>query len=121
MYLTKNCLSFLNHRSVIIFKLLSIAKIANIFELLTRIGKQFYYSLSFYFIMVYVNNSAIHFLTFLVLSIFLLTFIESMLENLNDVVCLSFLSNEEDTVIFYDNDNDTIENFIYFSVMEDKP
>ena len=29
-------------------------------------------------------------------------------------------SNEGDTDIFYDDDNDTIENFISFSVMEDK-
>ena len=42
------------------------------------------------------------------------------MENLNDIVCLSFLSNEGDTNIFYKNENDTIETFIYFAVMEDK-
>ena len=30
------------------------------------------------------------------------------MENVNDVVYWSFLSNEGDTDIFYDNDNDTI-------------
>ena len=40
--------------------------------------------------------------------------------NVNDVVCLSFLSNEGNTDIFYDNENDTIETFNLFSVMEDK-
>ena len=29
------------------------------------------------------------------------------------------LSNEGDTYIFYDNDNDTIETLIYFAVIED--
>ena len=48
------------------------------------------------------------------------TFIESILEIVNDVVCLSFLSNEGDTDILYDNDNDTIETFVSFAVMEDK-
>ena len=60
------------------------------------------------------QNSAIHVLTFLFLFIFFFTFIESILENLNDVVCLSFLSNEGDTDMFYDDDNDTIENLCLF-------
>ena len=42
------------------------------------------------------------------------------MEDVNDVVSLQFLSNEGDTEIFYDNDNDAIESFIYFAVMEDK-
>ena len=42
------------------------------------------------------------------------------MENVNDVVCLLFLSYEEDTYIFYDNENDTIGTFIYFAVMEDE-
>ena len=50
----------------------------------------------------------------------LFTLIESILENVHDVVCLSFLSNEGDTDIFYKNYNDTIETFIYFAMMEDK-
>ena len=51
MYLTKNCLPFLNRWSVGIFKVLSINKLENIFELLTSIGKPFHYSLlsSFYY------------------------------------------------------------------------
>ena len=49
-----------------------------------------------------------------------LTLIESIFENLNDVVFLLFLSNEVYTDIFYDNNTDTIETFIYFAVMEDK-
>ena len=43
-----------------------------------------------------------------------------MLENVNDVLCLSFLSNEGDTYIFDKNENDTIETFISFAVMKDK-
>ena len=31
-----------------------------------------------------------------------------------------YLSNEVDTDIFYENDNNKIENFISFAVMEDK-
>ena len=42
------------------------------------------------------------------------------MENVNYVVYLSFLSNEGDTYIFYENENDTIETLIYFSVMKDK-
>ena len=42
------------------------------------------------------------------------------LENVNDVVCLLFLSNDGSTDIFYNNDNDTAETFISFAVMEDK-
>ena len=42
----------------------------------------------FLFIGVYVQNSAIHVLTFYSVSILLLTFIESILENENDVVFL---------------------------------
>ena len=49
MYLTKNCLPFLNHRAVGIFKVLRITKLANISESLTDIGKPFNYYLSFYF------------------------------------------------------------------------
>ena len=40
--------------------------------------------------------------------------------NANDVVCLSFLSNESDMDIFFNNGNDKIETLIYFVVMEDK-
>ena len=49
-----------------------------------------------------------------------LTFIESILVNLNGVVCLSFLFNEIDIEMFCNNENDTLETFIHFSVMEDK-
>ena len=59
-------------------------------------------------------------LTFFFLSILFLTLIESILENVNDVVYLSFLSNESNTDIFYDNENDTIEVLLYFAVIEDK-
>ena len=45
---------------------------------------------------------------------------ESILENINDVEFSSFLSNEGETDILYDTDNDTIATFIYFAVMEDK-
>ena len=37
-----------------------------------------------------------------------------------NVVCLSFLSNEGNTDIFYDKDKHAIETFIYFSIMEDE-
>ena len=60
----KNCFSFLNHRSVGIFKVLSNTKLTNIFESLTDIGKWFHDSLSYFFIIFYVQNSAIHALTF---------------------------------------------------------
>ena len=73
----------------------------------------------FNFIMVYVQNSEILVLTFFSLSIFLFTFIEFTLGDVNDVVCLLFLSNESDLYIVYDNYNDTIKNIIYFYVMED--
>ena len=45
----KNCLSLLNHRDVGMFKVLSITKLANIFEPLTGIGKKVYYYLLFSF------------------------------------------------------------------------
>ena len=73
----------------------------------------------FLYIIVYINNSEIHVLNFFS-SVLFLKFIESILENVNDVVCLSLLSNTSDIEIFYDNDNDTIEKLIYFAVMEDK-
>ena len=57
---------------------------------------------------------------FLKLLILFFAVIESILENVNDIVFLSFLYNEGDTCIFYDDDNDTIETFISFDVMEDK-
>ena len=44
-----------------------------------------------------------------------------MLKNVKDIIFLLLLSNEYDTDIFYDNENDITETFIYFSVMEDKP
>ena len=50
-----------------------------------------------------------------------LAFIEYILENVNDVVCLSLLSNEINTDIFYENGNYTIETFISFAGMQDKP
>ena len=49
MHLTKNCLYFLNCRSVGIFKILSITKLVNIFESLTGISSQFHDSLLFSF------------------------------------------------------------------------
>ena len=48
----------------------------------------------FVYIVVYVHNSAVHALTLLFLPIFFLTFIEPILENDNDKVCLLSLSNE---------------------------
>ena len=39
---------------------------------------------------------------------------------MNDIAFLSFLSNEGDTYIFYNNENDTIETLISFAVMADK-
>ena len=92
----KNCLTILNHRSVGIFKVLSITNSENILEPLTDIGKPFHDSLLYFFIIVYVQNSAIHVLTFFFLSIFFLTCIESILENVNNVVFLLFIHNEGD-------------------------
>ena len=43
-----------------------------------------------------------------------------MLKNVKDIIFLLLLSNEYDTDIFYNNENDITETFIYFSVMEDK-
>ena len=121
MYLTKICLPFLNRWAVGIFKVLSITKLANTFESLIDIGKPFNHSLSFYFyhcICTEFRNTCPHILLLLLILFF--TFIESILEKMNYVVCLSFLYTEGDTYIFYDNGNDTIETFISFSVMEDK-
>ena len=42
------------------------------------------------------------------------------MKNIDNVVFSSFLSNEEDADILYENDNDTIATFISFAVMEDK-
>ena len=42
------------------------------------------------------------------------------MENINDVECLLILSNEGDPDIFYNNNNDKIETFFYFDVIEDK-
>ena len=104
IYLTKTILYFLDIQPVGIFKVLSITNLANIFEALIDIGKPFHHSLSFYFyhrLCTEFRNTCPH--IFLVLLILLFTFIESILENVNDVVCLYFLSNEGDTNIFYDN------------------
>ena len=84
-------------------------------------GKPFHQSLSFYFYhrrCTEFSNTCPH--IFCLLLILFFTFIESILENVNYVVCLSFLSNEGDTYVFYENDNDKIEAFIYFSVTEYK-
>ena len=117
----KIILIFFNCRTIGIFKVFSITKLANISESITDIGKPFHHSLSFYFYCClcteFINTCPHIFHLLLILSF---TFIESILENVNDVVCLSFLSNEGDTTIFYGNDNDTIETLVYFSVMEDK-
>ena len=120
MYLTKTCLSFLNRRAVGIFKMLSITKVANIIDSLSGIGKRFHYSLSFsfyYSLCTEFRNTCTKFFLYIniVLDIYRLHFI-----NVNDVLCLSLLSNEINTCIFYDNDNDTIETYISFAVMEDK-
>ena len=68
----------------------------------------------------YVHNSAIHVLAFS-FSINIVIYIHRVyFENVNDVVCLSFLSNEGYTYILYNNDNDTIETLVSFVVTEDK-
>ena len=87
---------------------------------MTDIGNLFHDSLSYLFIIIYLQNSVIHVLAFLFLSILFLTFIESILENANDVVYLSFISNEGDTYSCYDNENDAIETVIYFYLMDDE-
>ena len=74
----------------------------------------------FLFIVFNAHNLAIHVLPFFFLLILFFTFLDSILENVNDVLCSPFVPNEGDTYIFYDNDNDTIEDFIYFSGVEDK-
>ena len=97
----KNCLPFLNRRAVGIIKVLSITKLANIFESLIDIGKPFHHSLSFYFyhrLCTEFSNTCPN--IFLLLLILFFTFVESILEKVNDVVCLSFLYNEGDTDIF---------------------
>ena len=97
----KNCLPFFNRLAVGIFKVLSITKLANILESLTGIGNPFHYSLSFYFyylLCTYFINARPH--NFLLLLILFFTFIESILENVDDVLCLSILTNEGDTYIF---------------------
>ena len=96
----KKIWSVLNRWAVDIFKVLSITKLENSFEPLTDIGNPFHGSLLLFFIIVYVHNSEIHVLNFFFLSILLLTFIESILKNVNDVVCLLFLSNESYTDFF---------------------
>ena len=97
----KNFSPFLTRRAVGIFKVLSITKLENIFESLTDIGKPFHHSLSFYFyhhLCTEFRSECPH--IFLLLLILFFTFTESILENVNYVVCLSFLSNQEDTDIF---------------------
>ena len=110
----------MNRQAVGIFKVLSITKLANIFESLIDIGNPFHESSSFPFYLClcteFINTCS---RIFLIINIFLI-FIEYILEYINDVVCLSFLSNEGDTTIFYKNDNDTIETFVLFYLMEDK-
>ena len=49
----------------------------------------------FLFIVVYVHNTAVHVRTLFFLPIYILTFIESILENVNKVVCLSFFLKKE--------------------------
>ena len=49
MHITKKILSLSNRRAVGILKVLSITKLANIFESLTGIGKPFNYSVPFSF------------------------------------------------------------------------
>ena len=73
----------------------------------------------FVYIVVYVHNSAVHALTLLFLPIFFLTFIEPILENDNDTVCLLSLSNEVNTEMCYKKYKDSIETFIFY-VMEDE-
>ena len=102
----KNCLPFFNRRAVCIIKVLSITKLTNIFESLTGIDNPFHYSLSFYYYYCLCTEFSNTWSQFFLILLF--TFIESILENVNDVVCLSFLSNEGDIGIFYENDNDTI-------------
>ena len=86
MYITKRIVSFLNRRVVGIFKVLSIAKLVNIFESLADIGNPFHDSYRFLFIIFYVQNLAINVCKILFLSILFLKCIESNLENVNDVV-----------------------------------
>ena len=72
----------------------------------------------FLFTFIYVQNAAVRALTLLFLPILLFTFLKSILENVNYVVCLSLLYNKGDTQVFYDKDKDAIGAFIYFAVME---
>ena len=122
MYPKKNAYPFLNRRAVDLFKVFSITKLANVLESLTDIGKQFYQYLYFSFyhrLCREFSNKFPHIFLLLLLLLFF-TFIESILENVNSVICLSFLYNEGDTDIFYDNENNTIGTFIYLATMEDK-
>ena len=121
MYLTNNCLPFLNRWAVDIFEVLSITKLANIFESLTNIGNTFHYYLYLYFY----HRLCTEFTNacppiFFLLVVLFFTFIESILENVIDVVFSSFLSNKGDTYIFYNSDNDTIATLISFAMTEDK-
>ena len=51
-------------------------------------------------IVVYVHDSAVHVQTLFFLPILFLTFIESILENVNNIVCLSFYLTKA-TLIFF--------------------
>ena len=104
----------MNPRAVCIFKVLSITKLENIFEALTDIGKSFHHSLSFRFyhlLCTEFRNTCTR--IFILVLILFFTFIDPILETINDEVCLSFFSDEGDIYIFYKNEHDDIETFFF--------
>ena len=120
MYLTKRFLTSLNLRAVGIFKVLSITKLANISESLTVIVNTFnyYLPLSFHYSQcTELNKTCLHVFPFinLVFNIYRINFgnLKWCSMFINFMLC-------RENRYFYDNDNDKIEIFIYFSVMEYK-
>ena len=92
MYLTKDYVG--------IFKVLRITELDNIFESFTDIGNPFHDSWSFYFYHCIITERRITCINIDLVLTLILTFIESVFENINEVVCLFLKYNEGNTDIF---------------------
>ena len=116
MYITKNCLSFFETSSYWYLQSIERNQGRKYFWIINRC-KQYisliFIILFYHFLCTVFSNTCN---TFFFLSILLFTFIESILENVNDLVCVSCLSNESNREGFYENENETIETFIIFLV-----
>ena len=91
MHLTKKYLSFLNCRDVGIFKVVSITRLANIFESFADKVEPFNFSLSFYFYHRLCTELSNTCTKNLFLSILFLAFIDTTFENIHNIVCIVFI------------------------------